>query len=217
MSSRAVRVPSEMFVPGMKTIKLDQLRPLDGFVSARKTPFRKKPVEWFFNELLYKKSKREWPNGHFLRANHNAYLVGDVMGVKTDFEWTFPSARMREFEDWRADPEVALVVRPKAADNIILWDDPVSVENFTREVFRWSMQHNGRWYDAIQTAGIYFNNRKLVFGGKYQVCSTGYRLAVEYFCGKFQGSSKHEVWNALPCDPVNEVGCYDVFVVDKGE
>lgn len=211
--NRQIAVSSEMFAPGMKIIGLSELRPLDGFVSARPTPFKKKPIEWFFNSLLHRKSKKEWPGGSFIHANHNAFLVGDVMGVRSDFEWTFPTARMKEFEAWRADPTVALVVRPKAAESLLMWDDPGSVENFTREVYRWCLKHNGRWYDALQAAGIYFNNRKLMFGGKYMVCSVGYRAAVEQFCGKLEGA-KHEVWNALPCDPVNEPEHFEVFGVD---
>lgn len=195
----------------IESIPLSEVRLFDGFVSYRRKPFLSNPVEWFFNELLLRKSKKRWPQGAH-NANHVVCDTGEIQGVHTDFEWTFPTARHREFEDWRVDPEVALVVRPKKAESVVDWNDPDAVAELQKEVFRWCLKNNGMWYDAMQTAGIYFGNKKMIFGGKYHVCSTGYRATVERFCGKID--MKYGLWETIPCDLLNEPEHFKVFAVD---
>lgn len=198
----------------IKVININDLRVFDGFVSRRRSPFIKHPVDWVFNQLLLMKSRKRWPNGA-TDANHVVTDTGFVQGVHTTFEWTFPTARHQEFEAWRVDPSVAVVVRPKAAESLIDWNSPEEVEALQKEVFRWCLKNNGTWYDAMQTAGIFFGNRKMIFGGKYQVCSTGYRKTVERFCGQLP--MRYALWETMPCDFLNEPDVFEVLLVANGQ
>lgn len=185
----------------------NKLKPGDVIVSYKKPVWYNFPQQFFDRQIAIKGYKKYGWNCNYPEANHvRIYLGADRYRKTWVFEYTFPTARFAEFQDWMANPVYAKVYRTRK--DFIL---------DSNRMFSICIGQAGSIYDLGQLFDIWLGfSRVFDFGRSNRVCSTGVCwllekvLGINLFCNT-------PLNKTLPCAFANSImfECINEIQEDK--